>query len=259
VNWFTIIAQIVNFLILVFLLRALLYRRIVSAMDARQQRIADALHEADQHKAEADREARHYRAQNEELEARRAALLDEAVRDADQRRKDLTHQAKDDVARLKGRWERTVREESEQFLTRLRESVGEQACAVARRALAEVADADLEDRVAAAFLSRLAALESNAFTEALAHPGASATVVSAFPAPPARQQQVSAALRRWAPNLKEVCFETDPALVCGIKVRADGQVIEWSLAGYVDELSEALRAEVQDEAGTPEGATTDGP
>jgi hypothetical protein len=38
INWFTVIAQIVNFLILVVLLKYLLYDRIIKAMDERRQR-----------------------------------------------------------------------------------------------------------------------------------------------------------------------------------------------------------------------------
>ena len=40
IDWFTVIAQVVNFLILMWLLKRFLYKPILNAIDAREQRIA---------------------------------------------------------------------------------------------------------------------------------------------------------------------------------------------------------------------------
>jgi F-type H+-transporting ATPase subunit b len=47
INWFTVVAQVVNFLILVWLMRRYLYRPIVAAIDARAKQVAGVLAEAD--------------------------------------------------------------------------------------------------------------------------------------------------------------------------------------------------------------------
>ena len=46
IDWFTVVAQIVNFLILVWLLKKFLYGPIIRAMDDRERRIASRLEEA---------------------------------------------------------------------------------------------------------------------------------------------------------------------------------------------------------------------
>ena len=53
IDWFTVIAQVVNFLILVWLLKRFLYRPILDAIDDREQRIATkiASAEAKEHEA----------------------------------------------------------------------------------------------------------------------------------------------------------------------------------------------------------------
>ena len=48
IDWFTVCAQIVNFLVLVALLKHFLYGPILRAMDAREQTIAGRLAEAQQ-------------------------------------------------------------------------------------------------------------------------------------------------------------------------------------------------------------------
>ena len=60
INWFTVVAQIVNFLILVFLLKYFLYDRVIRAMDQREQRIQQRLQEAEEKKQEAEQEAEAY-------------------------------------------------------------------------------------------------------------------------------------------------------------------------------------------------------
>jgi len=46
IDWFTVVAQVVNFLILVWLLKRFLYRPILNAIDAREKRIATKLADA---------------------------------------------------------------------------------------------------------------------------------------------------------------------------------------------------------------------
>ena len=46
IDWFTVGAQAVNFLILVWLLRQFLYKPILNAIDAREKRIASELADA---------------------------------------------------------------------------------------------------------------------------------------------------------------------------------------------------------------------
>ena len=55
IDWFTVIAQVINFLILVWLLKRFLYQPIVSAIDARERRIATELANADAKKISMER------------------------------------------------------------------------------------------------------------------------------------------------------------------------------------------------------------
>ena len=54
IDWFTVVAQIVNFLILAGLLAKLLYRPIVSAMQEREERIAARMQAAQEREQAAE-------------------------------------------------------------------------------------------------------------------------------------------------------------------------------------------------------------
>ena len=74
IDWFTVGAQALNFLILVWLMKRFLYKPILNAIDAREKRIAAELADADAKKAEAQKERDEFQSKNEEIRpaARRA-------------------------------------------------------------------------------------------------------------------------------------------------------------------------------------------
>ncbi|MGO8820022.1 MAG: F0F1 ATP synthase subunit B, partial [Desulfomonilaceae bacterium] len=67
IDWFTVIAQIINFLILVFLLKRFLFDKITGAMDERERKISSTLDDANSTKRLAAEEAERYRQMNQAL------------------------------------------------------------------------------------------------------------------------------------------------------------------------------------------------
>ena len=67
IDWFTVGAQALNFIILVWLLRRFLYKPILNAVDAREKLIARELADAEGKKAEAQKERDAFEHKNEEF------------------------------------------------------------------------------------------------------------------------------------------------------------------------------------------------
>src|ERR1035441_4382574 len=82
IDWFTIGAQALNFLILVWLLKHFLYKPILNAIDAREKRIAKELADAAAKKAEAQKEQDEFQKKNEEFDKQRAAPITTAPDEA---------------------------------------------------------------------------------------------------------------------------------------------------------------------------------
>ena len=95
IDYFTIIAQIINFLILVFLLRHFLYRPVIKSMDEREQKIISRLKEAEQKKKEAEQEAESYRKMLQELSDKRQEMNAKAAEEAQILETDLMKKARD--------------------------------------------------------------------------------------------------------------------------------------------------------------------
>ena len=82
IDWFTVGAQALNFIILVWLLKRFLYKPILNAVDAREARIAAELADAEAKRVEAKKERDEFQRKNEAFDQQRAALLSKATDDA---------------------------------------------------------------------------------------------------------------------------------------------------------------------------------
>jgi F-type H+-transporting ATPase subunit b len=140
-----------------------LYGRIIKAMEEREQHIAARVHEAEHQQQEAEAEAASYRQKHQELETRRAELLAQAEDEAETQRQELLEQAHQEVEHMRARWRQAVRAEQEAFLHDLRQRASQQILAMARRALTDLAHADLEQQIMAVFREKLQTLDDDAW------------------------------------------------------------------------------------------------
>ncbi|MDH3598051.1 MAG: F0F1 ATP synthase subunit B [Candidatus Tectomicrobia bacterium] len=251
---FTIVAQVVNFLILVALLKRFLYAPITRAMQAREDHITTRLDEAQEKISDAQLQAAVYDQRMQALQQTQDAMLTQAKEEAESQRQQLIEQARQEVERLQDRWRQTLRQEQTAFLQDLRQVAGQQVCAVARRVLADLADADLEWAVIQGFLARLRGLDHetrDTFSAALQGSHSDAMVRSAFPMPDEAREQILQVIHNdmLDPQI-EVQFTTAPELICGIEFIAHGRKIAWSLAQHIDTLEERFAALLEQELGT---------
>lgn len=250
IDWFTVAAQIVNFLILVLLLKHFLYDRIVRAMEAREAGIAEDVREAEADRARARREADALEEESARLESERRNRLAESEAEAREYRARLTGEARDEVNQLKARWSEALTRQQDHFVRELKRDCVEQLCEMARRALADLADADLERQVLRTFL-RMAesdTAERETLRAALGSAKTPVTVSSSFSIPEEERAEAARRLRESLTGEREIRFEEDPALACGIQLRGNSHVLSWNVAAYIDALAEELREAVAAES-----------
>lgn len=242
IDWFTLVAQIFNFVVLVVLLRWLLYKPIVQTMQQRQDKITAALTEAEEKQRLAEQEAAHYRRERELLETQQNELLMATRQEADALRKAMLQQAREDVDATQIAWQESLQHEHEQFLHNLRQQMGQQLHRYLRRALADLANADLEQQAIAIFLEQLrgmAAEQRAAIGQSIQQAGQPVTVHSSFVLGDLTQQQLRDAMQDLlsAPDIR---FATASHLICGIELALPGQRIGWTIDSYLQLLAERV-------------------
>lgn len=251
IDWFVLFAQIVNFLILVFLLKYFLYGRIVNAMDAREARIAARNAEAIALKEQAQKSAEDYESKRQDLQARTEELLGQARSQADQTRQDLLAKARADVDETQQRWYDTLNREKQSFLEDLRRRAGTHVYDTIRRIMHDLADAELEDRILAVFLDRLRQTETGRLQEIHANLAAAdnggVVIRSSFALNALQQDRLIAALEPYAPAEASIRFETSAEIITGIEMLVHGHKVSWSVGDYLAALEEAFQKALKEE------------
>jgi F-type H+-transporting ATPase subunit b len=251
IDWFTVGAQVVNFLILVWLLKRFLYKPILHAIDEREKRIAAELADADAKKAEAQKERDEFKHKNEELDQQRAALLSKATDEAQAERQRLLNEARKAAAALSSKWQETLRNEEHNLLQAITRRTQQEVFAIARKALADLATTSLEERLGEVFTRRLREMDGQAkagLAEALKTASDPAVVRSAFDLPAEQREAIQNALNETfsadpSTPLRagiEVRFETAPDLISGIELTTNGQKVAWSIADYLASLEKGI-------------------
>lgn len=249
IDWFTVLAQIVNFLILLVLLRRFLYRPILNAMEERQHKITMRLREAEQREKEAANQMEEYRKKTTALEKEREQMLQDARDEADAQRKELLASARAEVEQTQARWHLALQQEKEAFVRMLYQRAGSQTAAIARQALADLANAELERQIIHVFIERIQKLdraEREGLAESLRKPGEEITVRSAFEIPSELRQKIREAINHQLADTNGLRFVTDSQVLCGIELKTQGRKISWSLESYLESLEASLSEALQE-------------
>lgn len=254
IDWFTFVAQLINFLILLYLLKRFLYGPILRAVDERQRKIAARLDDAEQARQEAAREVEEYRDRRRQLEESRDELLAEARRAAEERKRELLAQVRDEAAEARQLWHEAIEREKRNYLEELRDRLGRHVFETARKVLAELAGEDLERRMLQAFLERLEkqAVEEEALSPAALQDAETVRLISSFSVAEADRGRLREALETVAGQPLQLEYESDPEAICGIEVRAGGMRIAWSVRDSIESLEEIFFSTADRRASRPE-------
>lgn len=270
IDWFTVLAQLLNFAILVWLMKRFLYQPILNAIDARESRIAATLADADARQAKADEERERFKASNAELEAQRTALMATASEEAATERTRLLEEARQAADDMRDQRQNALRTEAERLNQTLRRQTQDEVFAMTRQALSDMADEGLEARLVAVLLKRLDEMDEDteqrfaaALESAPSKDASSVRVRSAFPLPDAQRAAIREALTRRFPaeftpealaTSSRLEFKVAPEVISGIELTVNGQQLAWSLEGYLDAQEQAVAALLKDRI-TPDAAS----
>jgi F-type H+-transporting ATPase subunit b len=243
IDWFTVIAQVVNFLVLALLLKRFLYKPIIKAMNERAAQIAALLSDAQQQKQRAEEEAVSFHEKTQEISQNRQALLAQAEHEAAVRRQELLTRVHQEVDDTRNRWYSAIQQEKTTFFLDLQQRVARQVFQIARRGLQELGNVELEQHLIDTFIQRVKQVsgeERGEITENVLKAGKEVTIASAFDLPDKARVRITEALNQAITEGLQVKFETIPELIAGIELKAYGHKVAWSLENYLESLEENL-------------------
>jgi F-type H+-transporting ATPase subunit b len=249
INYFTLVAQIINFLILFLLLRHFLYPPIIKAMDEREKRIASQLKQVEEDKKKASAAEASYRKMQQEMTDKRDEYLAQAKVEADKSKKALMSEARKQLIDEKNQWHQAIEHEKNDYLASINEHVADGMINVVRHALQDLAGDELNHRIIHTFLERLKHLKAIAHQETVQSSGTSfpAVITSAFKIDQETRQLIAREVGRLLGGKAVIKYNINPELISGIELSTGYLKVSWSLAEYMDEFRKKLTKEIEND------------
>jgi F-type H+-transporting ATPase subunit b len=243
IDWFTVGAQALNFLILVWLLKHFLYKPILNAIDAREKRIAAELADAATLKAAARKEHDEFQSKNQALEAERGALLSKATDEAKAAREGLLADAHREADSLRVQQGNAIRSDQLRLSHEISDLAAQEVFGIARKALKDLAGIPLEERMAEVFTVRLREMDrktKESLAAALKTSSEPAIVRSTFEMAAKERATIQNALNETFSAEIRVRFEIASNTISGIELTVSGQKLAWSIEEYLAQLEQKL-------------------
>lgn len=234
-----LLLQIVNFAIILIVLRAWVYKPLIKMLEKRRMSIAQGLEDAriaSEARANAEDEAKRLL---EEANAKAAEIVREADTRAEAVKKEILAEAETEATHLRKQKMAEFEQERVQILAGLREEVVALSMAATQKLVQESLTQERQRGLLKEFFSgvkagRVVVLEDAEVT------GAAAEVTSALPLTADEQSMVKSELLGKLKEGASISFRVDPKILGGLVVRVGDRVVDGSVAGQMLALRQSL-------------------
>ncbi|HEY0720329.1 MAG TPA: F0F1 ATP synthase subunit delta [Gammaproteobacteria bacterium] len=229
-NWTTFVLEIVNFLILVWLLKRFLYKPVRAAVERRRQSIEQQLAKAQQQQNEADAMRLQYENRLHDWEAEREGARQQLQREIEEERKHLQEQLRQSLDTQRQKAEVLATKQLEEHRRDSEFQALQQGAQFAARLLSQAATPELQARLFALLLEELQQLPLLQRESLQASTGGKAVeVVSAYELSVAQQQQIQEAFTALVGQPLPFHFASDDKLIAGLRITAGPCVLHANL------------------------------
>ena len=234
------VVQIISFLVMLIILRAWVYKPVLNMLENRRKTIAQGLEDARiaaEARANAEKEAEEILAKAQQAAAER---LREATDRAEENAREIRVASEQHAAEIRHTASVEAEQAKEEALGELRGQVAALAIAAAHKLIGETLDESRQHTLIEEFFSgvkkgRVTVLEE----ESLA--GTSAEVTSALPLTKKEQETVRKEIIEKMGSSASISFRVDPNILGGIIIRVGDKVLDGSVSGKLQGLSQSLR------------------
>ena len=151
----TMIAQVVNFLILVAILRALAYKPVAKMLKQRSDKIQDAINKADADKKAAEETLAQYKSQLADAQKRAQEIVDKAEITARQEREALVAETKKEIERLKQNAQVEIQNERNRAFEQMQKEIVTLSLAAAEKVVGKNLTSKENDKLVNDFIAGL--------------------------------------------------------------------------------------------------------
>jgi F-type H+-transporting ATPase subunit b len=241
IDWFTVLAQIVNFVILIFLLKRFLYGPIVRAMEARQKKIAEAMERAGRAEEDAGRQSEELAKEKRALLEAKERLMAEARRGVETWREKTVNEAKLEVDKLRQAWVDRLNQDRSVFYQQLKRRVASQVIRIGEKVLQDLANEDLERQVIRVLTERLDRERDGSEPELMR---GEVVVRSGLKLDEDAAKMLRDELTKRFPDVAEIKIQEAEDLGIGIEILSGDRKVAWNLETYLQGLEKEILSDL---------------
>lgn len=241
-DWWTFAFQVVNVLVLLWLLNHFLFRPISGIIAERKAETEKVLQAATTARQAAEAAEKAARAEQERITAERLSLLEAARADAEKQREALLSKAKEDVAGIleKAKAE-AVHVDAEARRQSQRHAV-DLSVSIAGRLLANLPDDSRISGYPERLADALSALDEEQ-KAAIAAEAENLHIVAPRALSEAERQSIHKAIGAVIALDGDLAVDVDPSLIAGVELRSPHRVVHNSLGSDLARIAEAMSAD----------------
>lgn len=245
IDWFEIVAQIINFFIILFILQKLLYKPVMNMMETRQERIQKDQIEAEEKMNKAEELISEYDTKIAGVEDEKREILDDARDKAQERKQELLEIYKEEAENKRQVYLDEIEDEKELFIKNLRKKLGQNAVKIASHILSNISSKELEDEIFNTFLENIRNLKENIEEPGLLDEEKDIELYSAEELSQDKKEQIKEVLGEQVENLDHLEFEVDEDLILGYQLSLETYTVHTDIKNYLDSIEEEIIEEIE--------------
>jgi len=246
-NILTFIFEIINFFVLLWLLKRLLYKPVISLLMERKKLIESKISEAE----EAERRYRELNSKYEDLLKRldeeKKSRIAQLNREVEKRRRELEERLNEEIRLEKERFLSSLESERQRFLSEMKDEVVKLSVQFSSKLLKRIADEHVHRKLFELAVDALKSIpkgEVSNIKDELKSRGL-IKVESAYPLSGDDVDMLKETVEKLFGVKVNVSVTTDSSIVAGVKLHVGSKLIDSSIEGQLSSLEEVVRRELE--------------
>jgi F-type H+-transporting ATPase subunit b len=248
IDFFTLCAQIINLLILLFLLKKFLYLPILKVLEDRKKLLENEYKVAEIARKKAEVLEKNAQEKYSEIEHEKQKILAQSHEKADALEQKLLAVAEQEFSKARQQWKNKLISEQNNFDLALQNLIAEYFQKFATGALDQMADISLNELFLNKLMQKISAQKQDKKSEFVRDflVSGELELVSAENLDAKTKQHFKDFIQKefMLTENPKIKFSTDKNLICGVVLKNKEQMIEWNLAEYISEFSNNLNTAV---------------
>lgn len=227
----TFVIQVINFVLLSYILYRVLYRPLKNIMEKRRRLVMEDIDRAVRMKEDAINIKERYEKLVKEMDTLKKREMEKAVGQAEEAKQAILERAGREAREEKEKAAAVIENERREMMAGLRVDAAEISAELASRLLFSLADEALHRKLVEMMLRELE--EHPPTAPERGGEGAKAVVSSAYPLGEPESRSIETLLKDYLGPTVNIEQKVDPELIAGVRLWLDGHVLDGSLKGQL--------------------------